>query len=853
MRHPITIILLFSLLLFACRSQDNGAELSDVENTITLAAPAGFQAAYEQLIQQFQEDQPRIRVQFVPLSRQQAGLSLREQATLADVLLLEGQPPTADAAVAFLDLTPLMAADPTFDGSDFWPGLMDACRAAGVQVGLPFRANASLIFFDKAAFDAAGLPYPGPGWSWEDFRQAAQAFALSDGEQTTHYGFVDSGNPLGLLAPLVDNIIAQSGDRLDGRHLAAELEWYVSLANENVILSESGSLPHERQAAMWVSSQFGLTAARAALGDDLGVVSLPSAAGMSQSNPVTAGCALISAGTTHSQAAWTFANYLSRQALFATGFYPAAPARPSIAQSGGYWEGMAPETAVALRAALENGWYRRADMPELTTVGNALYKALSGETTLAESLPGTVEIQPAPLPPTPDGDPVVVATPRATPTPGSDVVVIEYSVIAHEDWDAAIALAEAFNESQDRIRVNATTKLVFPEGGNLVNYAGEFDCFMDSYRPGLAYEQFGDAYLDAYYSLSPLFEAEEAAFQNDYAAMSEYLEWGMVDGQLYGLPVALYPVVLRYNADLLAQQGIAPPTADWTIDDFWALVQAAGSGSAYGLVALDGIWPDELLSFVPGAAYYFDLDTRPMQPKFTDPAVIGALEFLGQMAEGGVLYPETHWVSRRTNREEGEVKGQAGGVINLGRAAVWGHPVGSGAGGGSRVAFGVAPFPQRTLPNLGGNEGSGRTVMLYISRRSPDPTACWEWFKFLTAQPGAFLGIPVRQSVRESQAWRDAVGEETAVAYEIMYSRPQGREPDMGWETWAYRLWWGDALLSVFQGEDPALVLAEAQRRAERFYDCYAPLAELASPDFPTYTQVRECAQLADPDFRWPG
>jgi hypothetical protein len=89
--------------------------------------------------------------------------------------------------------------------------------------------------------------------------------------------------------------------------------------------------------------------------------------------------------------------------------------------------------------------------------------------------------------------------------------------------------------------------------------------------------------------------------------------------------------------------------------------------------------------------------------------------------------------------------------------------------------------------------------------------------------------------------------------YEIMYSRPQGREPDMGWETWTYRLWWGDAVLSVFQGEDPALVLAEAQRRAERFYDCYAPLAELASPNFPTYTQVRECAQQADPDFRWPG
>jgi ABC-type glycerol-3-phosphate transport system substrate-binding protein len=787
----------------------------------------------------------------MPLSGQQAGLSLREQATLADVVLLEGQPPTTDAAAAFLDLTPLIAADPTFDAADFWPGIMDACRAAGVQVGLPFRANASLIFFDKAAFDAAGLPQPEPGWNWEDFRQAVQALTLRDGEQTTRYGFVDSGNPMGLLAPLVDNIIRQSGDTLDGRRIAAELEWYVTLANDNVILSESGSLPHERQAAMWVSSQFGLTAARAVLGDDLGVVAFPATAGVSgQSNPVSAGCALVSAGTNYSQAAWTFAHYLSQQALFATGVYSAAPARPSIAQSSDYWEGMEATTAVTIRAALEQGWYRRAEMPELTTVSDALTQALAGEATLAESLPGTVEIQPTPLPPTPDSEPVVVATPRATPTPGSDVIIIEYSVISHDDREAIIALAEAFNESQERIRVNATTRLALPQGGTLVQFADEFDCFMNGIRPDIAFDQLGTPFLEAYYSLSPLFDAENAAFQNDFALMSEHLERNSVDGELYALPVAIYPTVLRYNADLLAQRGIDPPAPDWTLEDFWALVQAAGSGSAYGLATADGIWPDDLLSFVPGAAYYFDLDTRPVDPKFTDPAVIGALEFLGQLAEEGIIYPHTEWTSRRTVMEDIDVRGQSLGVIGAGRVAVWGHPVGSGAGGGSRVAFGVAPYPQRTLPNLGGNEGGGRPMMLYISRRSPDPTACWEWFKFLTTQPSAFLGIPVRQSVRESQAWRDVVGEETAVAYEIMYSRPQDWEPDMGCETFFYRTWWADALHSVYRGEDPGLMLALAQQRAEAFYDCYAPLAIEALPDFPTYSQARECAQQADPDYR---
>jgi ABC-type glycerol-3-phosphate transport system substrate-binding protein len=439
-----------------------------------------------------------------------------------------------------------------------------------------------------------------------------------------------------------------------------------------------------------------------------------------------------------------------------------------------------------------------------------------------------------------------VATPRVTPTADPNVIVIEYSVRGHDDWDAVIALAEAFNESQDRIRVNATTRLLPVAPGtatDLIDMAREYDCFVDGFYPQGTADRHGDVFFEALYNLSPLFEAEESAFQDDF--MPNLLERSQVDGALYGLPVAVYPVVLRYNSDLLAQRGIAPPDPDWTVEEFWDLVREAGSGSAYGLIAIETIYPDELLSFVPGAAFYFDLDTQPMRPKFTDPAVVGALTFLGEMAEAGVFYPDVSWASRRTWQEEmgsGQML-----LINTGRAAVWAHRIGSGAGdGGPRVAYGAVPYPQRTLPNYFSQEGSGTYQLLYISRRSPDPTACWEWFQFLFEHPDIFLGLPARQSIRESAAWRESVGEQTAVAYETMYFRPHERLLGIGmlWEIWAYRTWWADALLSVFEGEDPSLVLAEAQRRAEAFYDCYAPLDE------PTFAQVQECARQADPNFQ---
>jgi ABC-type glycerol-3-phosphate transport system substrate-binding protein len=865
-RHTITVFqTAFALLLLALavgliawwQGGDNWGPLAGPwsdEATITLAAPASFQTGYKLLIDEFQREHPHILVRFVPLSPEQDEAGLSQQAALADVILLEGTPPPTAAAAAFLDLAPLLDADPAFDTADFWPGLLDACQSAGVQVGLPFRANASLIFYDKAAFDAAGLPHPQPGWRWEDFQQAVQVL----GTGTTRYGFTDGGTPLSLLAPLADNMIVQSGDRLHGRDLADALDWYVALVAENAILSQRdtpvNNLLAERQVGMWIGSHLGLLGANAALGDDLGVVPFPTAAGLNQSNPATAGCALISAETNQSQAAWTFLDYLSWQDIFTTGYYPAAPARRSVAQRSDYWGQMEPDAAVALQAALEQGWYRRAEMPELVTVGHALTEALAGNGSLAANLPANLAralaVQPPAQPPASGSDPVTSDTlPPVLPL-DPDVVVIEYSVRGHDDWETVMALAAAFNDSQPRIRVNATTRQPLPAGGSLLEQAAAFDCFVSGTRPDVAYAQLGDPFLEAFYSLGPLFSAEDPAFRRDFTFMSGYLSASRLGGELYALPLALNPVVLRYNAALLAQRGLDPPAADWTTEDFWALVQAASSGPAYGLVAVEGILPEELLAFVPGVALYFDGDTRPREPRFTDPAVVDALEFLGRMAAAGVLYPDTAWASRRTVTEDLAVSGQASSTVSLGRTAVWGYPVGAGDVGGSRAASTVVAYPQGALPNLSGIEGSGQPMMLYISRRSSDPTACWQWAKFLSAQPALFAGIPARQSVRESAEWRQSVGEETAVVYETTYTRPPEWELNMGWETVVYRTWWADALLSVYQGEDAARALARAQRRAETFYDCYAPLARHSFPDLLPFTQVQECARQADPDYR---
>jgi ABC-type glycerol-3-phosphate transport system substrate-binding protein len=56
--------------------------------------------------------------------------------------------------------------DPAFPRSDFYPGTLDDLSWQGSVYGLPASVNLFVIYYDKQAFDAAGVPYPRIGWTW---------------------------------------------------------------------------------------------------------------------------------------------------------------------------------------------------------------------------------------------------------------------------------------------------------------------------------------------------------------------------------------------------------------------------------------------------------------------------------------------------------------------------------------------------------------------------------------------------------------------------------------------------------------------------------------------------------------
>lgn len=812
----LVILVPLLALLVGCRSADRQRPNTiEAESTITVAGFPAFQQAYENLAQQFQELHPTINVQYVVLDQQTGSLSLAERASIADVLLLPGRP-VSEAATLFLDLTPLAATTENLDANDFWPGLLEACQANGIQIGLPLSVNVDLIFFDETAFDAAGVVYPRPGWDWQTFQQTAEFLTQRAGTAVNRYGFVDTGRHLSLLGPLVDSTVVAGDNSLDSGRLAAELDWYVNFARAGVMpipnndpqmaINDRNDLIRSRRAAMWIGGQFELNQWQSTFGESLGVVSFPTN-GAASSNPARPTCAAISAGTAEPEAAWLWLHFLSTQT--AAGFQSDVPAKPSVAQSSGYWEGFEDGTAAALRYALEHGWYGSNAVPETTAINDALIEAVAGEGALSDKLPTSIDIQPTAAPSTPDSTPIAVATPRTTPTPAAlpsssipteNVIVVDYYIqdSYYRSREAIEALARAFNEAQHGIEVRLGTTF---GGAYITDVADNYDCFAwsgwaNSYAASMA------EFTSKLYSLTPLLAAEDAAFFDDFD--SAQLEWNQVEGELFALPVAIRPHVIQYNADLLASLGLQPPSPNWTVDEFWALAEAAtATGNErgrkiYGFVPAI-LMPENLPLLAPAAKYPYDPYVSPPVATFTDPAVVQGLTWLASMVEAGTMFP-IDWGGTRTsdNPMYGSLQIQRqSGLILREEAAMWTALAGTD---GYHFATGVAPFPQTTLPQRPSQTPD--LMSLYMSRRAANPLGCWEWFKFLSAQPDAFPGVPVRRSVRESQGWEASVGYETASAYRESLSRPTQPLPDLEdpyfGTAFPYTLWWSDALQEVF-------------------------------------------------------
>ena len=201
---------------------------------ITFAGWESDRQFYEPLIAEFHKQNPEIVVQIAALPRYVGGVDAyyRRLASAGDTILVGGNVPTS-VAHYFLDLQPLTESDATFEPDDFWPGAMDACRdSEGRLLGIPVIIGFQGIFYDDEVFEAAAVPSPQPGWTWDDFRTAVRPLAKQDGE-AIRYGYVESSGPL--MSPLIAAGVEAAWGEIDIERLQPLIQWYLDLVRERAI------------------------------------------------------------------------------------------------------------------------------------------------------------------------------------------------------------------------------------------------------------------------------------------------------------------------------------------------------------------------------------------------------------------------------------------------------------------------------------------------------------------------------------------------------------------------------------------------------------------------------------------
>jgi ABC-type glycerol-3-phosphate transport system substrate-binding protein len=837
---------------------------------------------YEGFIEAFEEDNPEIRIEVVsanevlelgPIGQ----LDVPDDAdqrlvAAADVVEIGvGRETVRDGLVR--DLSPYLDADAKFQPDDYYLDALQVYQWDGGTWALPSLLNLRLMFFDKDAFDAAGVAYPEEGWSWDDLLVKAKALTEREGDNVTRWGFV----PGDLAYRLIESRAGQLADyeadppapRFDDPDVVEAVRWYTDLylrdqvmpyfeppeVGDEPLISDAAALIDSGQAAMWPDTDV-LWWVRTQQGN-IGVVPFPADAPDWPANPGTVGSLAMSAGTTQPEASWRWLEYLSRQSI--TGMQLGIrlmSARRSAAETGGFWDGLDEEFEGALRYAIDHGYAARAPVA-YEAFSDALDAILSGEQSVEDALAAAQAQAEADIAQalaeesgaTPA--PTFVVEPAGEETPISgDVVRVTFSpALGSFNLEPYRDLAERFHEEHPGTLVDVKMANFVTGTPGLPEMAEASDCF--EWFPGFQ----DPANREAILNLEPFADADPSFDSGDF--FPQALQLFTYQGQLWGLPSDITPFVVEFNKDLFDAEGLDYPENDWTWDDFLAttvaLTRGDGDTKQYGFVAEYYELNDLLLITERLGAVLVDDSVDPPAFAYDDPATVEAMQWYADLTTVHGVKP-IFVTDLNTLLGATSAVMEREGLVNEGRAAIWtGSPAGAALfGDRSELNAGAASLPLR-------EDGTSTASFLatsgyFISADTDNREACWQWITFLSDHPEANQGLPARRSVAESDEYKRLVGADKAEAYLASVGdsdRPSAFQifSEEDWLGWGI-FWYGQAFGQVLEGD---VTVEEALDAAQKLADDYRACV-IAGDDFGD-SAAQACAKQVDPtlpDFLFP-
>lgn len=334
--------------------------------------PGGLQP-YRDLVTTFQETHPDIVVELETPSFGTGTTYLRDVAADSDCLQWFGGVASELDRAAVLNMEPFLDADPELSQADFYSSAIEQFTYQGQLWAIPSEMNLTVLYYNKALFDAAALPYPSAGWTTDDFLETAVALTNGDDPETKQYGYVPQEFELNEISIYMDRLGAQFLDEsvdpprltLTDPSVIDAMRWLTSLTTEHAVkpifvtdITAASSFGEERKtliengrAAMWADQGFQSFPEIDLSNLDIGIVPLstgPDGTAVA-ANSVTG--YYISAQTSQRQACWDWIKFLTNQPLVGENGN-SIPAKISLAESAAYTQAAGAELAAANRATV---------------------------------------------------------------------------------------------------------------------------------------------------------------------------------------------------------------------------------------------------------------------------------------------------------------------------------------------------------------------------------------------------------------------------------------------------------------------------------------------------------------------
>lgn len=836
------------------------------EITIQLAVNTFFQDVFEErVIPEFEAQNPGVKVHLVvldgfgnPLNSGDTVTDYLDDAaeylTGADVVPLDTSIlRTATHAGYLLDLSPLADTDAALDAGDFYPSAYNAFRWDGGLWGLPVTVDAIQVYYDRQAFDEAGLSYPNGSWTVADYASAIRALTPLDSDGTPSelavqvFGEASQYFFASLAGDVLDDSVLPNVPDYSSPVLAEVAEAWIALNQEGYLTPPSQgavfTIGGDEEPVPLTIGGSNFAGAGPSSVDRIGVAPLPG-----NQTVVTASGYGVSAGTRYPEAAYALVKFLSASPDAAAFSFGGSPARRSVepaANTGGPGGArlvvgggnFSAEVQAAIDLALETG-RPAADFAFSNGLESAMQTVLSGTTSLEMALQ---EAEAGILSDLQTADqrrstPLVVDAPPAPVVVAQGEVALNFAVSTfvnplpnQELWEQ---LAAEFSAQDPQVgAVIISSEQPFGPGGQ-TDLNAEYECYIASNNPVTEGEV-----LDAIRSLDPLLQSDLDFDPNDlYAGVLAQLQR---DGMTWGVPVALSPEALDFDPELFEAAGVPSPVTGWTVSDFelaLRLLNEFSGETSFVPSALNTTYISTLIAAYGGIPY--DTRTEPATLNYTDPSSIAAIQqvldlvvsgyisyqpFTGGRGEFSLSATQDAAISTATVGQGGFASFGGGRAIAI---------FGGGQGGEDAPVRGNAPYPTGTTVN-----GASYSVIAgFVSAQTANVEPCYRWLRFISAHPELFDGMPVSRTQVSDPALDSAVGSDTAAffrSFGALLDSPGTQVIDaiptsFGIPTDSY---W---LLKVFddyvaaEGDlDLAFELAEAERMTNEFRQCTAGLPAL--------------------------